>query len=1385
MSVCVDCILIDLLVVVLPGPFSSVASMPDLDNSSKILVFFVNGKKIEDDNCDPEWTLLRYLRDKLGIRGTKLGCAEGGCGACTVMVSRFERQTSTVRHLSVNACLALVASMHGTAVTTVEGIGSTKNGLHAVQERIARAHGSQCGFCTPGIVMSMYTLIRNTPNPTMEQIEENFSGNLCRCTGYRPILEGVRTFSQEAAVTNGCGKKNCCQLTTKTEEGVNGESNGDINNEKTNGNITEVLFDPSEFAPYDPTQEIIFPPELKLDSMLDNQNLEFCGERVSFFRPTTLTHILQLKAKHPNAKLVVGNTEVGVEVKFKNQVYPVIINPSYVPELFDISITQDGVEFGAAVTLSSIEEILKEEVKEKKEYSTRIFTAVLEMFRWFAGKQIRNAAAIGGNIMTGSPISDLNPLLMAAEAILTLRSTDGERKVVMDGKFFTGYRRNIVDQREILVSILIPYTKDNEYFFGYKQARRRDDDIAIVNAGMKVSFHHNTNKVTNVKLAFGGMAPTTVMANETMKELQGKCWDTSLLELASDTLLKDLPLPPSVPGGMVEYRRALTLSFFFKFYLSVRGCLSAMVPELCQPLSEEESRAVELHKHIDTKSTQIWQKVSPGQLPIDPIGRPLPHLAALKQVTGEAVYIDDMPKYNNELYGALVLSTKPHALIINIDESEALKIKGVERFFCHRDLPGKRNITGSSAVLDEEVFASSKVTCVGQVIGIIVATDQSTAQRAAKLVKVDYKEIHPVIITIQDAIEEKSWWDSWTINKGKVEEELSKAQHILEGEMHMGGQEQFYLETNAHLAVPLGEDGALELFSSTQNPAKTQALVAKALGVPSSHVVCRVKRMGGGFGGKETRSALVSVPISVAAVGLNRPVRCMLDRDEDMIMTGGRHPFLSRWRVGFNDEGIVSALSIDLYGNCGCSMDLSVGVVHRAIFTADNAYHIPNFRVTGYACKTNLPSNTAFRGFGGPQGMLFAEEVMSRVAAFCGLDHNLVREHNLYKTGDLSHINTVLERCTVRDCWNEVIKNSDFDIRLKAVHKFNKENKYVKRGLTMTPMKYGIAFGVLFLNQAGALVLVYTDGSVLLTHGGTEMGQGLHTKMIQVASRVLEIPYTRIHISETSTNTVPNTSPTAASASSDLNGGAVQNACEIIMERLAPYKKSNPNGSWDDWVKSAYFDRVSLSATGFFKTPNITTFNFEKNEGRPFDYYSYGAAATEVELDCLTGDHKVLRTDIVMDVGDSLNPAIDIGQIEGAFVQGQGLFTLEELRYSPQGVLLTRGPGAYKIPGFADIPREFNVSLLRNSPNPRAVFSSKAVGEPPLLLAASIFYALKQAVSSVRQEQGVTDMSGPNAVFRMDSPATAERLRLACQDSITQKIKPAEPGSFTPWSVTV
>ena len=594
---------------------------------------------------------------------------------------------------------------------------------------------------------------------------------------------------------------------------------------------------------------------------------------------------------------------------------------------------------------------------------------------------------------------------------------------------------------------------------------------------------------------------------------------------------------------------------------------------------------------------------------------------------------------------------------------------------------------------------------------------------------------------------------------------------IIEDEVRVGGQDHFYLETQASIAVPKGEDGEIELFASTQNTKETQHLVSTVLGVPCNKVTVRVKRLGGGFGGKETRSIFLSTLVSVAAQKTGRPVRCMLTRQEDMVLSGGRHPFMGRFRVGATKDGVLKALDLKMYSNAGNSMDLSFSVMERALFHMDNVYHIPNIRGVGHCCRTNLPSNTAFRGFGGPQGMMIAEAWITQLAERLGLRPEVVKERNFYpEKGAVTHFNQSLEDCQIHAINTQLRASSDFDARLAAVSAYNAQHRWRKRGIAMLPTKFGIAFTAKFLNQAGALVHVYTDGSVLLTHGGTEMGQGLHTKMVQVCATALGVDVADVHISETSTATVANTSPTAASASSDLNGMAVLDACRQINARLAPFRAAKPKASFRECVTDAYMERVNLSANGFYATPDIG-YDWDTNSGKAFNYFCYGAAVAEVEIDTLTGNHEIVRADMVMDVGSSLNPAIDMGQVEGAFVQGCGLFTLEEFSFGRQGFLLTRGPGTYKLPGFRDIPRDFRVALLKDAPNRFAIHSSKAVGEPPLFLGASVFYAIKDAVRAAREERGLT------GDFRLDSPATCERIRLACEDKFTKRFPVPPRGS--------
>ncbi|XP_067682373.1 xanthine dehydrogenase/oxidase-like [Haliotis asinina] len=1331
------------------------------------LIFFVNGLKIVEQNPDPRATLLQYLRNTLRLTGSKLGCGEGGCGACTVMVSRYNSQTDTVSHYSVNACLAPICSLHGLAVTTVEGIGSTKTRLHPVQERLANAHGSQCGFCTPGIVMSMYTLLRNNPQPTQQQIEDNFDGNLCRCTGYRPILQGFESFTKGVC---GMGKACCMNGNGPTLNGAH--SNG------SNNGVSTSLANGVNTMPYDPSQEPIFPPELKTRFRTFETSLCYKTDGMTWYRPVCLEEVYDLKAKFPHAKMVIGNTEVGIEIKFKKMDYPVLIAATHVQELMDIRASDTGLIVGASVTLSSLQTALTTAVGETPEPETRVFASILEMLRWFAGHQIRNVASIGGNIMTASPISDLNPLFVAAGAQLTVGSkAKGTRVVKMDKDFFTGYRKTAISADEVLISVHLPYTSKNEYFSGFKQAHRKDDDISIVNAGMRVEFLDGTNVVREITLAYGGMAQTTVLASRTMEALVGCVWNDDLVDKACRTLETDLPLEPGSPGGMVEYRRTLTTSFFFRFYLSVTNrridqghhANNKVISEIVSG-SGDISRAV-------SEGIQVFEPVPSGQSLDDAVGRPIVHVSALQQTTGEAVYVDDLPKHENELYLSMVISTKPHARLVTVDPSEALSLPGVVDYIDHRDIPGNKR-WGATGSFEEEIFAENEVLCQGQIIGAVVANTQERARYAADRVKIVYEEFKP-IITIKEAETANSFFDKViSLSRGDLDVGFSQSDHVLEGEIEIGSQVHFYLETQTAAAIPSREEGFMEVYSNSQFPSHVQHAVAQTLGVRANRVISRVKRIGGGFGGKQSRTVPIALPVAVAAHKLGRPVRCMLDRDEDMVITGSRHAFIGRYKVGFTSSGRIMAYDVKLFSNSGSTIDLSAEVMTKAVSGIDNTYFIPHITVVGRMCKTNIPSATAFRGFGAPQGMFVTESVIDKMADFLKMPGEVIRSQHLYKEGELTHYNQAVNDANLPRLWSECVSQSCFAQRRKEVDKFNSESRWKKRGLCVIPTKFGLSYEApsKFLNQACALVTLYLDGSVLVSHCGAEMGQGLHTKMIQVTSRALGVPVSDVFINDTSTDKIPFTSPTAASSGSDLNGGAVQNACEILRGRLEPYIKANPKGNLSDWVNSAYADRVPLTASGSFFTKGLD-YDEKLNKGTFFNYFTCGVACSEVEIDCLTGDHQVLRTDIVMDVGRSLNPSIDIGQIEGAFMQGYGLFCLEQQKISPAGIVLTRGPGTYKIPGFKNIPVKLNVTLLKDSANKRAVYSSKGVGEPPLFLASSVFFAVKDAIKSARED------AGESREFRLDSPATPERIRMACQDQFTRQFPEPMEGTYTPWFV--
>lgn len=739
------------------------------------------------------------------------------------------------------------------------------------------------------------------------------------------------------------------------------------------------------------------------------------------------------------------------------------------------------------------------------------------------------------------------------------------------------------------------------------------------------------------------------------------------------------------------------------------------------------------------------------------MNKTIPHDSAKKHTTGAAIYVDDIKDYPHQLYSCFVSSSYAHAKILSIDTSQAKKTPGVVDIICAKDIPGKLDI--APVFSGDPLLAREKVEFVGQPLVAIAAQSAKIAYQAAQKIKIQYQPL-AAIFTIQEAIAKNSFLlPPIKMKVGNPTKAMQKATHKISGEFSNGGQEHFYLETQAALSIPQ-EDGIF-VYSSTQNPTEIQKLVAEVLGLSMKQVVVETRRMGGGFGGKETQAAGVACLSALLAQRNKKPVKMRLTRADDIKSTGKRHPFYSSYQVGFDNNGMIQAIQIDLAADCGYSIDLSLAIVYRALFHCDNCYYLPNAEIIGHLCKTNKVSNTAFRGFGGPQGMLCIEQIVDEIARYLQKDPLEVRQANLYtKEKNTTHYGQKIPNQKAKTLVAKIVKSSNYKKRRKQIEKFNQQNTYLKKGIALSPVKFGISFTVPFMNQAGALIHIYNDGSIHLNHGGTEMGQGLFTKVAQVVANEFQVPISNIQITSTRTDKVPNTSPTAASAGSDLNGKAAQIACQNIKKKLFDFaaihwktplkniffekgqlivgKKKIP---FADFITIAYENRIALSSTGFYKTPKVH-FNTKKGKGRPFFYFAYGVAVSEAIVDTLTGETKILRTDILHDVGKSINPAIDLGQVEGGFVQGLGWLTTEELVWNDEGRLLTIGANTYKIPAIGDLPNDFRVNLHTTKNTEATIYHSKAVGEPPLMLANSAWLAIKDAISAVNKNKRV-DLKAP------------------------------------------
>ncbi len=1226
-------------------------------------IIWINGNAVDVSAIGVNENLLSLLRSN-GWTGAKSGCAEGDCGACSVIIIDVQGKPR-----SINSCLGLVPSMAGAEIWTAEGL-ERDGTLHPVQEKMIECYGSQCGYCTPGFISSMVEAYHRDQAPAAAEIADQLCGNLCRCTGYRPIRDAMVSALDEK-----------------------GERSAPFMSPKING--------------------LPIPA-----SSIGNDDMGL------YIAPNSLEDLLETKAAYPEATLVAGATEIAVLINKRRQRFGTLIGLEEVRELKRIEISDSEWILGAAAALTDIADAVRGE-----------YPAFDKMLELFASRQIRHRATLGGNLATASPIGDAAPILLALDAEVILQSQSGRRTVKLED-FFSGYRRTAMHADEVMEAVRVPRGLPGRCEF-FKVSKRREMDISIVSAAFRIVTGED-GRISDARLAFGGVAATPLRAKNVEEALLG---ERLVPNRAISDLLTSGFRPISDVRGTAEYRSSLIHGLWMKFLSGERGAMDEAVG-----------------------FPQATSTPTPDSC--------LRHESARGHVTGTAEYTFDQALRRPMLEMWPIISRVARAKLHRVDILSAGAMPGVRKILLAGDVPGVNNIGPNRH--DEPLFAEDEICFHGQVIGVVIGDSENQCRIAAEMVTQEFTPEEP-ILGIEEAIRQNSYHtDPHILKRGQADRVLAESERVLEGEFHIGGQEHFYLETHAAWAEPDGE-GGVYVVSSTQHPSEVQAIVAEVLGTPRHKVVVESTRMGGGFGGKETQGNGWAAICALAATLTGRAVRVQLDRDIDMKLTGKRHPFFARYRAAFNEDGRLEAVEVDMFSDGGWSLDLSQPVNDRALFHLDNCYYVPHVRYSGQVVRTNTTSHTAFRGFGGPQGMLMMEEILGRIALTLRLPAEVVRRRNFYHNhgeGNTTHYGASVGEVRIHRIWERLMGSSDFVRRKAEIALWNGRMKSLKRGVAITPVKFGISFTLKSYNQAGALVLIYQDGSVQVNHGGTEMGQGLHTKILGVAMEELGLPESFIRVMHTRTDKVPNTSATAASSGADLNGMAVADACRKLRERLSEVAAVILGGqaedavfsagqvacgghaiSFADLAKTAYLRRVPLSATGYYRTPDLD-WDWNVGKGRPFYYYAWGAAVSEVEIDGTTGTSVVRRVDILHDTGNSLNPAVDKGQIEGGFVQGMGWLTREELRWDSRGELLSHSASTYAIPGFSDAPCDFRVELLSEAAQEGTIHGSKAVGEPPLMLAISVREAIRDAVAAFR----------PVGDFDLPSPCTGEAVRMAIGD---------------------
>ncbi|XP_014251130.1 indole-3-acetaldehyde oxidase-like [Cimex lectularius] len=1245
----------------------------------------INGRKYRvRPDLPAETSLNTFLREEAHLTGTKFMCREGGCGACIVAVKSVDPVTKQEKNYAVNSCLLPVRSCHGLTVTTVEDIGNKQKGYHPVQLYLAKFNGTQCGFCSPGMVMNMYSLLIDNPGVKMKEVENSFGGNLCRCTGYRPIMDAFKALASDATVElkravgdiedllpcNGVCKKNC------------------------NGHCTDEARRPHRST-------------LPFRATLKNGEL--------WYRPYSLMDVWEIFKIIENRPYILlgGNTAQGVE---KPEVSPIVyIDLGRIVELRDYKISDSHLDIGANMTLTDAMALFSKESAKPGFAYLKVLSDHIDLV---ANVPVRNIGTLAGNLAikhkNNKFPSDIFLILETVGAQVVVARADRSQPPIPLQDLLA---KNLY--KALIKRIILPRLPNDIYKVRTFKIMPRSQNVhALINAGFRFKLDNSGTILEKPSIVFGGVNHRFIHAVKTEEYFKGKKLlnDKVLskgLEILSDELEPDNdPLKPSQ-----AYRRKAALLLLYKFVLGID-------PKSIS--TKNASGGMNLERRLGTG------RQDRGTKPADwPENKNFPKLEGVIQASGEAEYVNDLPPFPGQLHGALVLAREAIGDIQSIDPSEALAMEGVVAFYSATDIPGTNNFMISNAYTyeTEEIFSSGKILYAGQPVGVVVAENYELVLSAARKVKITYKNKAKPILSVKDVLQRNA---NSRIKPFKVSSEEKQRKHKsankISGELELGQQYHFTMEPQSCVCVPV-EDG-LDVFSATQWMQNVQGPISKCLNLPENSINIQVRRIGGGFGCKITRSALIATACALAAYKLNRPVRMVLDIQTNMEAIGKRAAAYSQYEIGFDDDGKIEEAKIKVYSDNGCALNDPYDVL--ILSGIQNCYRSSDWNIDIYDVKTDNPSSAWMRAPGTLEGMLTTEQIMEHIATTIGKDPLSVRLNNF---GEFPQLASMVD--TIK-------KSSEYDLRSKEILKFNKDNRWRKRGISLIPMVFHLDY---FVSYHAMMSIYADDGTVSLTTGGIEMGQGLNTKVAQVCAYALGIPLDMVKVKPTNCLTAPNDGMSGASITSDTCCHSVLKCCEIMAQRLAPIKKKLKNPTWEELIYKAFEESVDLNVSYM----NAAT-ELQGND-------VFGVGVSEVEVDLLTGKHVILRTDILEDAGESLSPYIDLGQIEGAFVMGLGYMLTERIvTDATTGMNLTNRTWHYWPPGAKDIPADFRVNIARDMPNASGVLRSKSTGEPPICLAYSVVCAIRQALKAAREEVGLD-----KEWFNLDQPCTVEKILMSAK----------------------